>query len=536
MLLMDIAGGVALILFGIRFLRKGLDRLAGARIHRWIETLQKRRGAALLAGFTFGTAAPSSTAQTLFTLQLLNAGQLAGSRLLIFLLGANIGITVTVQLIAFRFFDYYAVMLVIGLLGFQYGRSETVRGIGQTLLGLGFIFLAMTITSLAARELAGVPDFQALMEIATHYRVALVIVAALLTVLMQSSTASIGLTLALGEAGAVTLPVVLAVVIGTNIGLGLTSLLAGWGTLEGRRLTWANLLLKCVVAGAALLAFDPLLRLVSAMPGTLTRHGADLHTGFNVVAALLGLVFAGLLSAWMKKLIRPLTMVPAGAAVSTHLDPRALGSPVFALANASREVLRLADDVQGMLAGSWEAYLQQSPEQAAQVRARDDRVDDLHTAIKNYLSQIPVEMLNPRDSELRFGLLHFASQLEAVGDIVAKELCVQAIKHAERPVPVAEEDALSLAELQRRVQHRLSMAISLLATRERSLAEEFLKEGESLKEWCIEVQRKHYLSLRSGFPEGLEASGYFLDMFNSLRRISGQVNSIGHTFRLVGAG
>jgi phosphate:Na+ symporter len=80
------------------------------------------------------------------------------------------------------------------------------------------------------------------------------------------------------------------------------------------------------------------------------------------------------------------------------------------------------------------------------------------------------------------------------------------------------------------------MAISLLATRERSLAEEFLKEGEALKEWCIEVQRKHYECLRSGYPEALEASGYFLDMFNSLRRISGQVNSIGHTFRLVGGG
>jgi phosphate:Na+ symporter len=342
--------------------------------------------------------------------------------------------------------------------------------------------------------------------------------------------------LALGEAGAVTLPVVLAVVVGANIGLGLTSLIAGWGTLEGRRLTWANLIIKCLVAAAVFAAFDPLVELVSAMPGTLTRHGADLHTGFNIAAALLGLALAGLVSAWMTRMIRPEVVMGAGAPAATHLDPRALGSPVFALANASREVLRLADDVQGMLAGSWQAYQQHSAEQAAQVRARDDRVDELHASIKNYLSHIAVESLNPRDSELRFGLLHFASQLEAVGDIVAKELCVQASKHAERPLPLAAEDSASLAELQERVQNRLSMAISLLATRERSLAEEFLKEGETLKEWCIEVQKKHYERLRSGDPEGLEASGYFLDMFNSLRRISGQVNSIGHTFRLVGGG
>ncbi|HEY9249084.1 MAG TPA: Na/Pi symporter, partial [Rariglobus sp.] len=270
MVLIDIAGGVALILFGIRFLRKGLDRLAGERIHRWTATLQKRRGASLLAGLAFGTVAPSSTAQTLFTLQLLHAGRLAGDRLLLFLLGAGIGITATVQLISFHLFDYYAVLLVLGLIGFQYGRSETIRGAGQTLLGLGFVFLAMVLTGSAARMLTVDADFQTVMGVVSHYRLALVVFAALVTVLMQSSTASIGLVLALGEAGAVDLPVVVAVVIGTNLGLGFTSLIAGWGTLPGRRLTAANLLLKGAVAAAALAAFGPLLRLLETLPGSLT--------------------------------------------------------------------------------------------------------------------------------------------------------------------------------------------------------------------------------------------------------------------------
>jgi phosphate:Na+ symporter len=529
MVLLDIAGAIALILFGIRFLRKGLDRLAGGRMHHWVEAMQQRRTTALLAGFAFGSVAPSSTAQTLFALQLLNAGRIAVDRLVIFLLGANIGITITVQLISFRIFDYYSLFLVLGLLGFQFGRVETIRGIGQGILGLGFIFLAMALTSASARQLAGNADFETMLNVATHYRLALVFFAALATMLMQSSTASIGLTLALGEAGVVDLSMMVAVVIGTNLGLGLTSLMAGWNTWQGRRLALANLLLKCLVAGGMLLAFDPLVSTMAAWGGSLARHAANLHTAFNLVAALIGFAGAGLLSGWLERLIRPTPTVAPSGAVPTHLDPRALENPAFALANASREILRQTDEIRTMLIGYWTAYQQGSAELARQVSQRDERVDEMNSAIKQYLSLIPAEELNPRDSELRFGLLHFASQLEAVGDIIDKNLCMQTLKHCERPTSLLPEDAADLAELQHRVERRLSMAASVLTTRDRNLARQFLHEGETLKNWCIEVQRRHYQRLNPKESRALEVSTYFLDMFNALRRISGLLNSIGHT-------
>jgi len=530
MVLMEIAGAIALILFGIRFLRKGLDRLAGERMHHWVESMQQRRTTALLAGFAFGAVAPSSTAQTLFALQLLNAGRIAADRLVIFLLGANIGITITVQLISFRIFDYYSLFLVLGLLGFQFGRAETIRGIGQSILGLGFVFLAMTLTSATARELAGNADFETVLTVATHYRVALVLFAALATMLMQSSTASIGLTLALGEAGAVNLPMMVAVVIGTNLGLGLTSLVAGWRTWDGRRLALANLVLKCVVAGGLLLAWDPLVRWLTDSGASLARVGANLHTGFNLVAALIGIAVAGLLSGWLGRLLRPAPVAAPAGAVSTHLDPRALEHPAFALANASREILRQADEIRAMLAGVWAAYQQASADLARQVRQRDDHVDELHTAIKQYLSLIPADELNPRDSELRFGLLHFASQLESIGDLIDRDLCAQVLKHAERPAPLPAEDAADVAEMQRRVERRLDMAISVLTTRDRNLARQFLREGETLKNWCIDVQRRHYQRINPNDAGAIASSTYFLDMFNALRRISGHLNSIGHTF------
>src|SRR6185312_6855223 len=202
MVLLDILGGVALILFGIRFLRKGLERMFGHSLHAWLERMAQQPVSTLASGAAVGTIAPSSTAQTLLSLQLLQVPTVPPERVLIFLLGTNIGITAMVQLIALRFFDYYGAFLVAGLIGFQFCKSETVRGIGQTLLGLGFIYLAMSLMSSAAGQMTANQDFGAVFGVLLHHRVLLVAFAAIFTFITQSSTASIGLALAVGEAGA----------------------------------------------------------------------------------------------------------------------------------------------------------------------------------------------------------------------------------------------------------------------------------------------------------------------------------------------
>ena len=536
MVLLNIAGGVALILFGIRFLRKGLERLLGHDLHAWLERMARRPSKAAVAGFAFGTIAPSSTAQTLLTLQLLNAGRLSAESMLGFLLGANVGITVTVQLIAFRFFDYFAVFLVGGLVCFQYFRSETVRGIGQSVLGLGFIFLAMAVASDAAKVLATDQDFQTVLGVLVNHRVLLVIFASVLTLCTQSSTAAIGLGLALGESGAVALPILLPVVLGANLGLGLTSLFAGFSTWEGRRLAAANLFLKGAVVVAVLLFYPKVEAWVAASPGSLARQVADFHTGFNLVVVVFGVMAARPLGRLMQRTVRPAAGSDGVAtSVATHLDPAALTSPVFALANATRETLRLADGVRGMFEGAWRALNERNPELAREVQRHDDRIDELNIAIKLYLSRLPREALTPRDSQLQFGLLNFSTQLESIGDLIDRNLCSAVIKHAHDFVPVPPADQADLQTLHDKVLHRMDTAISVLASRDRSLAKRFLEEGDALKDWCIAVQKRHYERLADDRPEEAGPTEYFTEMVQVLRRISGQLNTIGHTFLLDGA-
>jgi phosphate:Na+ symporter len=532
MVLLNIAGGVALILFGIRFLRKGLDRLLGHGLHAWLERMAQRPAKAAVAGFAFGAVAPSSTAQTLLTLQLLNAGKLSAGSMLGFLLGANLGITVMVQLIAFRFFDYYSLFIVAGLVAFQFMKAELLRGLGQAVLGMGFIFLAMHLISVAAAGLTADPDFGTIMGVLIRHRLLLVIFAAALTVVTQSSTATIGLALALGEVGVAGLALLMAVVLGANLGIGLTSLMAGFSSWAGRRLATANLLLKVGAVALALIFFHALEAGLSALPGSLARQAANFYTALNLVVVLVGVAFAAPLGKLMERTVKPSTVDRGIQPLATHLDPAALPSPVFALANAARETLRLADEVRGMLQSGWRAWRAHDADLARGVRRHDDRVDELNANIKLYLSQIPADVMTPRDSQLQFGLLNFSSQLEAIGDVIEKSICGPVLAHARNDVRLHPEDEAALDAMYQKVLRRFETAISVLATRDRALARQFLAEGDELKQWCIEEQKRHYARGAVAERGNVESSTRFIDTLNVLRRISGQLNTIGHTFLL----
>lgn len=530
MTLLNIAGGVALILFGVRFLKKGLERMFGQQLYGWVERTARRPWQASFAGLAFGAVAPSSTAQTLISLQLLRAGRLSPESVLGFLLGANLGITVTVQLIALRIFDYYSLFIVTGVICYQGFKSETIRGAGQACLGMGFIFLAMEVASSATGELMRNADFVSVLGVLVHYHVLVMLFGAALTLVMQSSTATLGLALAVGGTGAAGLNLLLPVVLGANLGIGLTSLLAGLPTWEGRRLAAANLLLKGAVIALCLSFFPAVLLVMEETPGEISRQAANFHTGFNMVVTLAGIMLAAPLGRLLQHAIKPAAITVGAGAPATHLDPTALDTPVFALANATRETLREADAVKGMLEDAWRALIAQNPVQAAAVQKQDDRIDELNASIKAYLSRIRVESLSPKDQQLQFGLLNFSSQLESIGDVLDKSLCGSIREHAHKRIQPEPADQADLEELYRRVVRRFEVAISVLATRDRELAAQFLREGDEVKEWCIAVQKRHFNSLVAGDDRGLVASTRFLDTFNVLRRISGQLNTIGHTF------
>jgi len=256
---LNIATGVILVLLGMRYLRKGLDRLFGSHLVDWLQQMTNNPYKAFFGGMVAGTIAPSSSAIAMLSVQMLSQTALSAGRMLAVVLGANVGITVSVQLLAFRLQDYSGVFLLAGGIGFLFLTRAIFRGIGQMLLGVGLIFLAMGIISSAGAVAATNNDLKLLFGVVDHYPLVVFIGTALLTVSLQSSTASIGLGIGLAQSGLLPGTTIVPWVLGANLGITLTMMIAGWGSTEGRRLAIGSLLIKGCGALVILLGSSPFL-------------------------------------------------------------------------------------------------------------------------------------------------------------------------------------------------------------------------------------------------------------------------------------
>lgn len=529
MVLFQIAGGIALTIFGVRFLRKGLDRLFGGRLVAWLSGLTQKRWKSFGSGMVVGTLAPSSTALSLISLQMLNTGQLTAERMLAVMLGANVGITVTVQLLAFHVQDYAGFFLVLGVLGFQFLNREGLRGVGQCLLSLGFIFLAMKLIGEGASALAVSPESREWMRLFEGHPVLTFLFVSVLTVCVQSSTASIGFAIGLSASGLFSADLLVPWVLGANVGIGLTSLAAGWSNLEGKRLAMANLLAKLAIAIPVLLIPSIAVQGFALVSGSIAREIAMFHTGFNIIVGLLFVPLTGPLTRLVRLMIVPHTSAGGLPAMESHLDPQALESPSLALANATRETLLMADSAKVMLQSFWKGYSTRDLDLTLRVQLEDDRVDSYYGAIKDYLSRIREE-LTTEESRLQFALLTFSNELETVGDIIDKNLCDILRKQTQQGIWLSNEDYATLCELYDRVMARFQIAQSLLGNRGGPRAKEFVGGKESLNAWCRQAQRLHYERLRALDPGAIASSAYFLDVLDNFRRINSHISAIGYAF------
>lgn len=527
MIFLQIVGGVALTVFGIRFLRKGLDRLFGRKLGCWLAMMTRNRWKAFLGGICAGTVAPSSTALALVTVQMLNMGSLSVEGMLAVLLGAYVGIGITVQLIAFHIHDYYFLFLIGGVIGFQFLRRETFRGIGQCLIAMGFIFLAMKVIGEGAAQLAAQPETTEVIHLVRNHPWLVLAVVSGLALLLQSSTATIGLGMGLAAGGV--LPIILLIpwIIGANLGISITAVLAGWNSPDGRRLGVAHLLIKTFCGFIVILGLSWSVSLFEALPGSLFRKIAIFHSLFNLTAGLISLPFLGSIMRLAEFLSTPRAASWAGEKPASYLAEEALETPSVALAHATRETMQMTDHVKNMLEQFWKAQETGSADLAKQVQQQDDKIDEMYRNIKRYLSRIH-EHMSEQEVRWQFTLLTFSNELESIGDILDKNLCDVLLKQEHELVMLSECDNAILKTLYRKVTDRVEIAISLLTNRDQDLARHFLEGKEQLNEWCREAQKEHYDRLRLGDDQVISSSSYFLDMLNSFRRINSHISTIGY--------
>jgi phosphate:Na+ symporter len=524
MALLNLISAIILILLGMRYLRKGLDRLFGNQLVDWLQETAKNRYKAFFAGMVAGLISPSSSAIAVLSVQILNQSALTAGRMLAVVLGANVGLTVIVQLITLDIQDFAGVFIVAGGIGFLFLQRAIFRGTGQILLGLGFIFLAMSIIGNTGRLAANSQDMKVLFSIIEHYPWLVFVSTALLALSLQSSTACIGLGIGLAKAGLVSGTALVPWVLGANLGIGLTMMIAGWASIEGRRLALASILLKGAAALLILIAGSQFASyLMTALPGGVDRNAANLNTLFNLVIGLLALPALSPISRGLSYLV-PSQSLEEQDEPGIFLDPLLLQTPSLALSQAVREESRILDHLRLMLRSVWAMCSNQSRDLKAKVENLYERIVAIQAALKDYLEQIADENLSDEDINWRFSLLDYSQELVIVATLTKRDLVDAAIPYSRLAKEPRADDTNELENIVTRTLERLHKATILLMTQDVRMANRFIQEKEEISNQYRSIRKRHLERLTPG--QKLDTN--FFDMLNCFRRINTHLTAVAY--------
>src|ERR1700676_5542355 len=523
-LFLNIATGVILVLLGMRYVRKGLDRLFGSQLIDWLQQMTNNRYQAFFGGMVAGLIAPSSSAIAMVSVQMLNQTALTAGRMLAVVLGANVGITVSVQLLAFRLQDYSGVFLLAGGIGFLFLKRALFRGAGQMLLGIGLLFLAMGTIASAGTAASTNRDLKLIFGIVDHYPLIVFMGTALLTFALQSSTASIGLGIGLAQSGLIPGTTMVPWVLGANLGITLTMMMAGWGSIEGRRLAIGSLLIKGSGALVILLGSSRFfVFILNLLPGAIDRQAANLNTFFNFILGLAALPLLSPISSVLTFLIES-QAIDDSREPDSYLDPLLLQAPSLALNQAAREELRLLDEIKLMLRTVWMMIWGKNVRLVSKVEEHQRRIEGTQEELKDYLSQISDENLSEEDVDWKFIILDYSQELTAIGTLIRRDLSDAAIRQIQLNQEPLPEDKEELEAFYARTLERIEKAAAMLMSREPRLAEEFIREKEQIN---IESRRSRKTRLEK--PLSVQsASSNVVDMTNCLRRINSQLTSLAY--------
>ena len=523
--------GIALMLLGIRCLRRGSERLFGARLRQLLQAATQNRWRAVLAGFLISILTPSSTAVALLAVEAITGGFMTFQQVLALMLGANIGFTLTVQLLAFKFYIYNAIFLVAGIPPYVFSKRIQWRGAGQALMGIGFLLLAIQLISTAVIPLKNDPDVGRIVEVLGRHPVWLMVFAMALKVILQSATAAIGIAMALCAQGVLPVQSAVAVVIGANIGIGVTALLAGFARTDTRRMALGNLIFK--LAGAAVCL--PVLGWIIQRLTAVSRAGdmqliANAHTLFNIALAILFLPLLPWIAGALEKLI-PARATGEEKLGSHYLDRASLESPALALGQATREILHMADHVRQMLRDARQALTTGDPVLCAAIKQRDDAVDLLNNEIKAYIVKLAEQDrggLTNAESRREIALLGFANELESIGDIIEKNLIELVEKKIKLQVEFSAEGRLELDKFFQEVLANFEMAVAAFATQDHVLAEQLLQHKQQINAEELELRNRHFNRLRSGLALTFETSAIHLDLLTYLKYINSHLTAVAY--------
>jgi phosphate:Na+ symporter len=516
-------GALCFFFFGLRLAEDGLQVALGDRFRLYVEKLTRRPAGALLVGIAMTMLLQSSSATLLMLIGLGSIGILSVRQAVPMVLGADIGTTLIVLLLASAVhFDLRAVSLTVLVLAFlatfifQGGRAKAYS---QVFLGFGFVFYGLGLLTTANEPLRESTLVRDILQAVDSNPWVAFFSAAILTGIVQKTAAVLGLVISFAASGLLTASEAVPFVLGVNLG---STVLPFVGSLraqaDGKRIAYIHVAIKVVGVLAVMLFAGAAGRWVEGWVSAPPYQVAAIHIGFNVALALFFLplapVVAGLAQKWVRVRQEEKEFAPK------YLDPGALDSPGLAFANVFRELLRMGEIAQEMCSQVLIPFEEEGRETMERLEEMDDQVDHLDREIKFYLAKVHQAQLGESQVRRQMELLTLTHDLEQIGDVINKEMMELAEKKRRKNVSFSAEGWKEIQAFHRMVMENFRLAITALASGDSELGKKVLRHKKHLGEIEQDYGQRHLLRLHQGFRESFETSSIHLDLLSNLRRIN----------------
>jgi phosphate:Na+ symporter len=514
--ILDLAGAVALLLWGVHMVQSGVQRAFGSEFRRILSRGFAGRLQAFAAGLGVTAVLQSSTATALMITSFAAGGFVGLVQALAAMLGANVGTTLIVQVLSFDVSPLSPLLLLVGVVAFRAGSTRT-RDLGRVAIGLGLMLIALSRLLEVVTHFEDVPSLRILMaRIATDPLIS-ALSGAMMAWAAHSSVAVALLVMSLTGKGILPLSGGIALVIGANIGTAINPLLEGsrGANLAGRRVAVGNLATRIIGAVVVMPMVPWIGRMLVLIEPDLARAVADFHAGFN---SLVALAFLPLLTpvARLLELILPNRVEVADPSRPIYLDEAAIESPSIALNHAAREALRMVDVLDSMIEGAASAFRRPDRRGIARSRRLDDVLDALNGKIKHYVMQLDPEGLSDEEHRRLEGILAFSLNLESGGDVIERNILPLAAKQMKRGVELSDEAEAEIEATFQAARSNLGAAASIFMTGDLRAARALIEQKREFRRREADALRAHLARLRkSDVRQALP-----LDLLRDIKRLN----------------
>lgn len=532
LVLLHLGGAVALLLWATRIVRTGVERAYGSVLRDYARDVLKNPVLAALCGIVLAVLFQSATAVGLIVSGFAGQSLISVTSGVIALFGADLGSAVAVRLLSFDLSHLSPAFLLLGAFIFFAASDRVWQQSGRILVGIGLLLLSLRLIGEASEPLRQSSLAPVIIDhLRGDYSTAFLL-AAICAWLFHSSVAAILLVASFAAKDIVPAEVGIVMMLGANFGGALIAAgLTRAGPADQRAVIIGNVLWRGFAAVVATILFslaEPNLSVLARSPSLQIVHA---HIVFNCILLILGMAFAPLIVRLARRLAASQALEgtdTSQADKTIALDNKDLDNPALAIANATREVLRLCELVEAMFSGVMQLFRKQQKGDLEALALSDDRIDHRHNAIKLYLARATTRKLSETEAMRCQELLGACVKLEQVGDIIARNVLVHIQKKRDRNLEFTKEGWQELAAMHSTVLANARLAFNVIVSRDPDIASQLVMEKDKLREVEKRASLSHFERLRDGSPLSIETSSIHLDTIRDFKEINALLASLAY--------